>query len=264
MKCWNEFGYLKKVLVCEPQYLMKPKSLEVSLDMAMKQHRHFVSVLEEFGVEVVKLQPQTQFPEQIFTRDIGFILGENLFVSKMANYLRQGEEEYLKQWLEHANIPFQAFNQGVIEGGDVIIDGHTIFVGVSNRTNREAIEQLKKWLPNFEVVEVPFTDSYLHLDCVFNIISPTEAIIFPEEIHGEKVKNLKKRYDLIKVSKEEQATLATNILSIGEKRVISLPINKELNSQLRKRGYDIIEVDITEIIKFGGAFRCCTLPLLRE
>jgi N-dimethylarginine dimethylaminohydrolase len=46
--------------------------------------------------------------------------------------------------------------------------------------------------------------------------------------------------------------------------VFSLPCNKQVNQELRNRGYDIIEVDMTEIIKSGGSFRCCTLPLKRN
>jgi len=32
---------------------------------------------------------------------------------------------------------------------------------------------------------------------------------------------------------------------------------------LRNHGFEVIEVDITEIIKSGGSFRCCTLPIER-
>ncbi|MER2113457.1 MAG: arginine deiminase family protein, partial [Solibacillus isronensis] len=64
--------------------------------------------------------------------------------------------------------------------------------------------------------------------------------------------------------KEEQFQLGTNVLSIGNKRILSLPVNINVNKQLRDRGFQVIEVDITEIIKSGGSFRCCTLPILRE
>jgi N-dimethylarginine dimethylaminohydrolase len=57
--------------------------------------------------------------------------------------------------------------------------------------------------------------------------------------------------------------MGTNVLSIGDRKIISLPVNKNVNKQLRDRGYEVIEVDITEIIKSGGSFRCCTLPILR-
>lgn len=69
---------------------------------------------------------------------------------------------------------------------------------------------------------------------------------------------------LVKVTEEEQFQLGTNVLSIGNKRVLSLPVNGKVNKQLRNRGFQVIEVDITEIIKSGGSFRCCTLPITRE
>lgn len=262
--CLTEYDKLKKVIVCEPKFLMKPESLEVSIDLAIKQHRHFVSALKDYGVEVLQIEPLQQFPEQVFTRDTGFVLGGEMFVARVQNYKRQGEEHHLSKLLEERDVPFQALSMGMIEGGDVLIDKNTVYVGQSNRTNEEASKELQRLLPDYEVIMIPFTDAYLHLDCVFNILSATEALIYSEEIHGDKIELLKKRYDLINVTKEEQANLATNILSLGEKRVFSLPKNKELNFDLRQRGYEVIEVDISEVIKFGGSFRCCTLPLLRE
>ena len=47
-------------------------------------------------------------------------------------------------------------------------------------------------------------------------------------------------------------------------KLLAYLINKKVNEELRKRGFEIIEVDITEIIKSGGSFRCCTLPIHRE
>jgi len=70
-------------------------------------------------------------------------------------------------------------------------------------------------------------------------------------------------YDLIDVTEEEQFTLGTNVLSIGQKQIISMPTNQQVNSALRTRGYHVIEVAFDEIIKSGGSFRCCTLPVLR-
>lgn len=264
ISCFNEYAPLKKVLVCEPKFLMQPESMNVSIDLAIKEHHHFVSTLKTCGIEVISLPAVKQFPEQVFTRDTGFVLGEDFFVANIENYIRQGEENYLKEQLTEAAIPYQTIAKGKIEGGDVMIDGETVYVGISNRTNTEAARQLQSFLPNFNIIEVPFSDAYLHLDCVFNILSSNEAIIYPEEIHGEKIKDLKKRYDLIAVSEEEQATLATNILSLGNKKIISLPINKNINKELRLRGYEVIEVDFMEMIKFGGSFRCCTLPILRQ
>ena len=71
-------------------------------------------------------------------------------------------------------------------------------------------------------------------------------------------------YKLIEVSEEEQFTMGTNVLSIGDKKVFSLPQNKQVNAQIRAHGFEVIEVDFSEIIKSGGSFRCCSMPVDRE
>ncbi|WP_026693992.1 dimethylarginine dimethylaminohydrolase family protein [Peribacillus kribbensis] len=272
--CSSEYDPLKKVILCEPQY-MKIKDVinetqkyfedeGIHIKTAMDQHRQFTEALRREGIEVVLLPSSERYPEQVFTRDVGFTLGERVFVAEMGTEIRTGEEQVLKSWLQKENVSYLDLTGDRIEGGDVLIDRNTIYVGISNRTKIEAIEKLKNHLPQFEIVPIPFTDTYLHLDCVFNIISPEEALIFPGEIDQEQLKLLASRYDLIEVSEEEQFTLGTNVLSIGGKRIMTLPVNKNVNRELRKRGYELIEVDITEIIKSGGAFRCCTMPIVRE
>ena len=124
---------------------------------------------------------------------------------------------------------------------------------------------MKRDLPDHEIVEVPFNEKYLHLDCVFNILSPEVGLIFPKALDEQTITMLSERkYKLIEVSEEEQFTLGTNVLSIGDKKVFSLPQNKNVNAQMRAHGFEVIEVDFSEIIKSGGSFRCCSMPVVRE
>ncbi|MEB1809334.1 MAG: dimethylarginine dimethylaminohydrolase family protein [Bacillaceae bacterium] len=270
----SEYDVLKKVILCEPQNMKIREVINdtqkhfkdegIHIERSLQQHKQFVQTLLSHGIDVVLLSPFEKFPEQVFTRDIGFTLGQTIFVAEMAHDVRKGEEDVLKEWLKNEKISYFNLIGDEIEGGDVIIDQSTIYVGLSNRTNQYAIDHLQSILPQFEVVTVPFTEKYLHLDCVFNVISPKEALYFPGAFEQKEIDILSQRYDLIEVSEEEQFTLGTNVLSIGNKQIISLPVNKNVNQQLRERGFEVIEVDITEIIKSGGSFRCCTLPLLRE
>jgi N-dimethylarginine dimethylaminohydrolase len=270
----SEYDILRQVILCKPEYMTirdvinetqkKFKNEGIHIELAMAQHKKFVEALKDHGVEVILLPALKMFPEQVFTRDIGFTFGHILFVAEMANKLRQGEEEVLKGWLEQQDISYFNLRGDMIEGGDVIVNGETLYVGLSDRTNQKAIDHLQNILPHCEVVTVPFIEKFLHLDCVFNIISPTEALYFPEAFTQKEIDFLASRFELIKVTKEEQFTLGTNVLSIGNRKIFSLPVNTNVNQELRKRGYEIIEVDITEIIKSGGSFRCCTLPVIRD
>jgi len=272
--CNSEYDTLEQVILCEPKHMTIREqinetqkhfaSVGIHIQKAMEQHKEFVKELQAQGVEVILLPTNESFPEQVFTRDIGFTLGQTIFVADMAAEVRQGEEDVLKTWLEDNEISYYNLVSDQIEGGDVLIDRSTIYIGLSDRTNENAINHLRNLLPNYEVVTIPFTKKYLHLDCVFNIISPTEALFYPDAFTNKERDILSSRYDLIEITEDEQFTLGTNVLSIGNKRLFSLPVNKHVNKQLRNRGYDVIEVDITEIIKSGGSFRCCTLPLNRK
>lgn len=183
----------------------------------------------------------------------------------MASEVREGEELVLQRWLEDEEISYYNIKRHRIEGGDVLIDQDRVYIGMSDRTNQAAIQHLQNLLYNrFDVIHIDFEDQYLHLDCVFNIVSKEVAFVYPKAINKEDMKKIYDRYEIIEISEEEQFTLGTNVLSIGNKKIISLPNNKKVNEELRKRGFDIIEVDISEIIKSGGSFRCCTLPIERE
>ncbi|SHF94851.1 dimethylarginine dimethylaminohydrolase family protein [Ornithinibacillus halophilus] len=272
--CKSEYDILKKVILCEPQYLinrqvlhdpeLQYKHVKEHVELAVKQHREFVDTLNKYEIETIMLSPDKHYPEQTYTRDIGFTLGPTIYIAEMAQGVRKGEEHILKYWLHENQISYYNLIGEHIEGGDVIIDQDTIFIGLSSRTNEAAIEHLKQILTGqFHVKMIPFKDKFLHLDCVFNVLSPEVAIIYSEALSNEDIQFLSSRYDLIEVPYEEQHALATNVLSIGSGKVLSLPMNETVNKQMRKKGFEIIEVDISEIVKSGGSFRCCTLPLVR-
>jgi len=271
--CMSEYDVLKRVILCQPQYMTIREVINetqehfknegIHIERALEQHSNFVKTLKQNGIDVILLPYHKKFPEQVFTRDIGFTLGQTIFVAKMATEVRSGEEDILKQWLEDEEISYYNLAEELIEGGDVVIDRETIYVGLSNRTNQKAAEQLQSLLNQFNVIPIPFKEKYLHLDCVFNVVSPKVALIYPNALTTKDIELFASRYELIEVSEEEQFQLGTNVLSIGNKRVLSLPVNEKVNKQLHDRGFQVIEVDITEIIKSGGSFRCCTLPILR-
>jgi len=273
-RCWSEYDTLQRVLLCPPRFMEIREVINqtqrrfarknIDREQAERQHRNLVNTLRDHQVDVVLLEPDSRFPEQVFTRDIGFVLGPQMFISRMDEPIRQGEETRLEVWLQDEGIPFTSVDTGPIEGGDVIVDGDTIYIGDGGRTSHKAIDELRRRLPHLEVISLPFPEKYLHLDCIFNPLSPREALIYPPAFVDSDLARLAARYHLIEVSKEEQFQLGTNVLSIGNRKLISQPSNPEVNARLRRHDFTVLEVNFSEIVKSGGAFRCCTLPLLRR
>ncbi|CAL8899106.1 N(G),N(G)-dimethylarginine dimethylaminohydrolase [Bacillus pumilus] len=273
-QCMSEYDDLQEVLLCSPIYMEIKQIINetqkqfarenISQMKAVAQHKQLIQTLKDHQVRPIMLPANDRFPEQVFTRDIGFTIGHTLFVSSMAAPVRQGEEQLLKEWAQGTGLKTVTLTNGTIEGGDVLVDQRPVFVGTSTRTNPAAIHELKKELPDHDIISIHLPPHILHLDCVMNILSHDEILIYPEAFKKEDLHLLKMHYHLIEISEQEQFTLGPNVLSIGQKKVISLTINQETNAALTAHGYTVIEVDFSEIIKSGGSFRCCTLPIRRS
>ncbi|WP_251667946.1 MULTISPECIES: dimethylarginine dimethylaminohydrolase family protein [unclassified Sporosarcina] len=272
IKCMTEYDTLRRVILCPPEFMaidevineVQKQYLDENIDKtrAMKQHAQFEKLLKENGVDVITLPASEEFPEQVFTRDIGFTIGNEVFVAGLAADIRKGEEGPLKEWLSEEDITYQSAADRM-EGGDVIVDRDTIYVGISSRTSSKAVRHLEQKLPEYNVKRIPFDGRYLHLDCVFNILSSEKALIFKPAFDQETFDELAASFELIEVDAEEQFSLGTNVLSIGNGKVFSLPQNAKVNAKLRANGFQVIEVDFSEIIKSGGSFRCCSMPVER-
>lgn len=272
--CNNEYDTLKEVIVCEPKNININSlinetqkhyiSTGVDVQKARIQFDHFTKILRSNGIDTLELPTKRLLNEQVFTRDIGFTIGNMLLVGKMASEVRREETSVLQNFLSSNGIPYyNIFNQS-IEGGDVIIDNEIVYVGISQRTDWSSYLELKHFLNEHTVTPLPFSHQYLHLDCVFNILSENLALIYSPAFSRQEINLLSEKYDLIEVDQEEQFSLGTNILSLGNRRIVSLPNNKKVNNQLKLHRYEVIEVEFDEIIKSGGSFRCCTLPIRRE
>src|SRR5690625_2544965 len=137
--CINEFAPLKKVITAPPTYMKIEQAInetqkfyiEKNIDRAeaLRQHSHFTQILQEEGIEVIKLPVKKSLPEQIFTRDIGFVIGSKLFISSMAESIRRGETTILKNWLNNHDINHRQL-PSKIEGGDVIVEEDTLWIGL--------------------------------------------------------------------------------------------------------------------------------------
>ncbi len=274
VSCFSEYDSLQNVILCEPRFMRISQVINetqrryhkenIQVEVAIAQHNKFVEALKHYGIETHILPSKKEYPEQVFTRDIGFAVGENLFISDMKMPIRQGEEGILKEWLNTMGINYIDLVEDQTEGGDVIIDKNTVYIGISERTTAGAIDKIQSHIPDYIIIPIPIKKEILHLDCIFNIISQSEALIYKDGLDEQQYKLLASRFDLIHVSKEEQFSMGVNVLSLGNKKVISLPQNKEVNLELTNRGYEVIEIDFSEIIKSGGSFRCCTMPIKRK
>ena len=245
----------------------------------------FAEVLEKYDVQVYRPRVIRDC-NQIFTRDIGFVI-EDKFVIPTILWNRRREIdgiEYIIKDIGEENVIIAP--KGIrIEGGDVMPWHDHLFIGFSghpefdeyvvSRTNKEGVEFLRNAFPKKEVrsFELKKSDTdpkenALHLDCCFQPIGTNLAIIYPGGFkYSEDVDflmNFFGRENIIEISKEEMYEMNSNIFSISQEVIVSEVGFTRLNGILRERGFTVETIKYSETAKMEGLLRCSTLPLLRD
>ena len=250
----------------------------------IKELDSYKKALEINGVDVYELDSVPNC-NQIFARDIGFVIGDYFFISNILP-LRQKEINGLNSMIKKIdNSKIVKLNKNIhIEGGDIILDNDYIFVGYYNkddyekqitaRTNLNAVEFLQKKFTNKKVKAFELRKSIadpsknaLHLDCCFQPLGDSLAVISRDGFSNLKDYEWLIKYygkeNVLDLNKKEMSLMMCNFLSISKNKVISDIRFTKLNSWLKSKKIKTIEINLKEISKQGGLFRCATLPLER-
>ncbi len=271
--------------------LYDPKSIEnlkkgtypTEKDM-IQELQNFVSILEKYDIKVYRPELIKDY-NQIFSRDIGFVI-DNFFFKSNILPKRANEFNGISSILSKFSYQFVSMPENChIEGGDVLYHMNNIFIGFYDkydyknlftaRTNKSAVEFLIDFFPEKKVkafhLNKSLTDpkkNILHLDCCLQIVGKNKAIIHPEAF------TFKKDYkwlvdffgskNIFEINAKEMYDMTSNVLSINDHTVVSQPKFNRLNRWLRSHNIFVEEVDLTEVSKQEGLFRCTSLPLLRH
>lgn len=134
-------------------------------------------------------------PNLYFTRDPFASVGNGVIINKMKNLTRCRETifadyifRYHKDFKDNVEKYYNRTEAFSIEGGDVLnINEHTLAIGISERTEPDAIEKLAKNIfyhsnSNIDTVlafDIPKIRAYMHLDTVFTQIDHDKFTIHP-------------------------------------------------------------------------------------
>ncbi|MFV8270550.1 dimethylarginine dimethylaminohydrolase family protein [Flavobacterium sp. GT2N3] len=269
-----------------------PKSLEHILAGTYPLENDMVNEMEAFNTVLKKYNVTVYCPEmiknynQIFTRDIGFVI-DDVFVK--SNILPDREREleaiqYILDQIDPKKVvrPPQEVH---IEGGDVMLWNEYIFIGtykgsdykdyITARTNVQGVQYIKDLFPNkivkeFDLVKskIEARDNALHLDCCFQPVGNDKGIIykngFREEADYLFLVKLFGKENLFHITREEMYNMNSNVFSIDTNVVVSERNFTRLNNWLRANGFVVEEIPYAEIAKQEGLLRCSTLPLIRD
>jgi N-dimethylarginine dimethylaminohydrolase len=262
---------MHKLLLCPPDYYGIEYEINPWMDrtrqavpvLARAQWRILHDTLQSLGCRISLIAPHRKLPDMVFTANAGLVAGHQFIRSNFRFRQRRGEAEHFEQWFrEHgyevAHLPEELFFEGE---GDALVCGEVLFCGYRFRSDVRAHqiigEMLKCLVVSVELVEARF----YHLDTCFCPLPDGSAIWHPPAFDSYGQRAIREHTKaLIEVEPAEAAQFACNAIVVG--REIVLPEGcPKLSAELRKRGYRLRALSMTEFLKAGGACKCLALFL---
>jgi dimethylargininase len=225
----------------------------VDLALARRQHAGYVAALREVGVEVAELPADDGRPDATFVQDRILVFGDRAVVCPSGIPERAGEEEALIAALPPRLEVVRLTPPAALDGGDVLIAGSDVFVGLSERSNAAAVEQLQALLSpqrSVEAVECP-TD-LLHL--LSGCSSLGDLLLLA--VDSVAALPLAARFRIVAVPPEE--SLGANVLALG-KDVLVPAGYPETARRIAAQGRRVHPVEVGEFEKRDGGVTCMSL-----
>jgi N-dimethylarginine dimethylaminohydrolase len=276
----SETGPLLDVLVCPTDHFewipvnttsLRTLASGAQLDRAtvVAQHAELVDALRTAGVTVHELEPRPEHPYMVYTRDSSQMTPWGPVINQMRWEQRWGEFFWLKEWYERTgNPPWHYVTNGTVEGGDVsVCEPGLLIVGASGvRTSEAGAAQLCGWFAerDWDTYVVPFDDHFCHLDLLFDMVAPGLALVCEDGLPEDFLRFLDaRRIRRIPVSYREAIQVQANVLALGNDRVVSPRMHTRINDALRAEGLEVLDPDLSELVKGGGSAHCLTQAMRR-
>jgi dimethylargininase len=243
------------LLHCELTHLEREP---IDFQLAAAQHRGYEDALRALGAEVVSLPPEPRLPDAVFVEDTALVLDEIAVMMHPGASSRVPEVETVARALEPYRSLAHILPPGMIDGGDVLRTGRTIYVGVSSRTNREAVERLSTIaVPHGYHVKAVQVSNCLHLKSACTYVGDNTVLANRNWLPPDAFADL----NIIDVAEDEPR--AANTFFVGETLVMADNYPKT-RAKLEAAGRVVCSVALTELQKAEAGGSCMSLVFAKR
>ena len=223
---------------------------------AREQHGRYVDALEECGLEVAVLEADEEFPDSVFIEDTAIVTGRCAVITNPGAQSRRGEVDAIAEALpEYYDDLERIYSPGVLDGGDVLQVGDLFYIGLTQRTNPEGAEQLAGILRehDFDAKFVRLSE-FLHLKSGVAYLGGDDLLVAGEMANHEAFDG----YNKIVVSPAEE--YSANCIRVNGHVLVPAGYEKTA-AEVEGRGYEVIELEMSEFQKVDGGLSCLSLRL---
>ena len=266
-----------KILMCEPKcydvtYAINPWMEEAepcNVDMARRQWDSLYKAINtQTDAEVLLLEPAEGLPDLVFTANAAYVYENKAIIAHYKYEERRGEEPVCEAWFKQhgfdtITMPDNMYFEGMGDALTWMDADHAprVFAGYKTRTDI-ASHSLISTHSGLPVLSLELISSrFYHIDVCICPLADGHFIYSPDAFdeYGNAVieANIPKA-KRIPVKPEEAARFACNSVNINN-TVLFNQGSSALADELKQRGFNVIQIDLSEFLKSGGSSKCLTL-----
>jgi len=233
---------------------------------AAEQWQHLYEAVTEIA-NVELIEPEPGSPDMVFTANAGLERSGIVAISSFFHPERQGEEPHFRRWFHLGGYSIVDTPRVTpFEGeGDALFstDGNCLWVGHGPRTAASSHRALHEiW--GVPVVPLHLIDPrFYHLDTCFAPLEGGCVMYFPDAFDHLSLNRIEAFYPPEKriiIREADAASFACNAINVG-RTIILNKISDKLRDELERIGFKVVQVQLTEFLKAGGAAKCLVMKL---
>ena len=224
----------------------------ICLEDARAQHGRYEDTLRACGCRVERLAEEPASADAVFVEDVAIVLAEVAIVTRPGAASRRGETSSVASALEPYRELATIGAPGTVDGGDVLVCGDTLYVGLSSRTNRHGVEQLAEIASRFGYrIEGVSVTACLHLKSAVTQVGEQTLLANLRWIPAGVFSGL----EVLEVDPTEPS--AANALLVGDRVILSSEHPATLERVAAR--FAVLSVDVSELAKAEAGVTCCSL-----
>ena len=229
----------------------------IDLDRARAQLDAYESALRILGCTVERLAAEPDMADAPFIEDTAVVLDELAIITRPGAESRRRETARVADALRFHRPTAALLAPAMLDGGDVLRMGRTLYVGQSTdgngRTNAEGLRQLQALVgsQNYRVQSTPFSGC-LHLKTAVTQVADDAVVLNPRWVSPKAFRGLR----IIEVDQDEP--LAGNALMIDGRVLFpdEFPLTRR---RLEEAGIRTMPIAVSELTKAEAGLTCCSL-----
>ena len=237
-----------------------------SRENATRQWEQLHAALSSLA-RVEMVEQQAGSPDMVFTANAGLVCEGMVALSRFLHPERQGEEPHFRKWFDDSGFAVRELPRTTpFEGeGDALFeaDNSRLWAGHGMRS-RQSSHQFLQAAWGVEVISLRLIDPrFYHLDTCFCPLFGGYVLYYPEAFDAMSQAAIESRYPKekrIAVSTQDALRFACNAINVG-KTILLNQVSDRLSKCLESHGFRVIQVELTEFLKAGGAAKCLVLRL---